>query len=501
MRRCHHQLGAGRVGRPRRVGRGLRSAARIEPRRRADPPRTPSSRIRRRSTRTPAQDSQSTAVLRAAPSRPRLYRQGPERRSRRWPSPGKSRTTRRPSRSTFATRSTAMATRSSPATSSTAGSAWSTRGPRRRIPTSWPRSRAARSCSAWPARIPPRAMPTSTPRSTNFGVEAPDDKTFIVHLTTPGDLLPERRVTLWVAVPIQESVDHQRRRHRGRQLRQLRPVHARRPGTTTARSSSSRTRTGTASKPTLTEIQMPIFAEPADAQAAYEAGEIDAVCPSRPRTSSGSRTDPVLGDRVLGDRHARRSPTTTSTTAPILRRRHQARCEDPKACPTDEQELPDRADRGDRQAGVHRRHVRRDRPGRQQLRRCRASRATTRRSTRIRSISTSAKAHMATALQELGFASAADIPPLKFGFNTGAGHEPRVAFLAEAWRQAFGLETEQIGSDFSVFLTAADRRRLRHRPQRAGVPTTRTRTTSSMACSPAVAATTTASTATRSSTR
>ena len=49
--------------------------------------------------------------------------------------------------------------------------------------------------------------------------------------------------------------------------------------------------------------------------------------------------------------------------------------------------------------------------------------------------------------------SAADLGKLKFGFNSGAGHEPRVAFLAEAWRTAFGLETEQIGSDFSVFLT------------------------------------------------
>ncbi len=48
--------------------------------------------------------------------------------------------------------------------------------------------------------------------------------------------------------------------------------------------------------------------------------------------------------------------------------------------------------------------------------------------------------------------TAADLGKLKFGFNSGAGHEPRVAFLAEAWRQAFGLETEQIGSDFSVFL-------------------------------------------------
>ena len=64
-----------------------------------------------------------------------------------------------------------------------------------------------------------------------------------------------------------------------------------------------------------------------------------------------------------------------------------------------------------------------------------------------------AKASMDKALAELGFASAAEIPPLKFGFNTGGGHEPRVAFLAEAWRTTFGLETEQIGSEFGVFLT------------------------------------------------
>jgi len=65
----------------------------------------------------------------------------------------------------------------------------------------------------------------------------------------------------------------------------------------------------------------------------------------------------------------------------------------------------------------------------------------------------SAKTHMATALAALGVKDAASLGKLKFGFNSNAGHEPRVAFLAEAWRQAFGLQTEQIGSDFSVFLT------------------------------------------------
>jgi ABC-type transport system substrate-binding protein len=65
---------------------------------------------------------------------------------------------------------------------------------------------------------------------------------------------------------------------------------------------------------------------------------------------------------------------------------------------------------------------------------------------------TAAKASMDKALAAIGVSTAADLGKLKFGFNSGAGHEPRVAFLAEAWRQAFGLETEQIGSDFAIFL-------------------------------------------------
>jgi oligopeptide transport system substrate-binding protein len=60
---------------------------------------------------------------------------------------------------------------------------------------------------------------------------------------------------------------------------------------------------------------------------------------------------------------------------------------------------------------------------------------------------------MDKAVEEIGYASVDEIPSLKFGFNTGSGHEPRVAFLAQAWADAFGIETEQIGSEFGVFLT------------------------------------------------
>ena len=111
-----------------------------------------------------------------------------------------------------------------------------------------------------------------------------------------------------------------------------------------------------------------------------------------------------------------------------------------------------------------------------------------------------AQESMALALQELGYASAADIPPLRFGFNTGAGHEPRVAFLAQAWEEAFGLETEQIGSEFGVFLTQRTAGEYDLAPQRLGRRLPALRTTRSLACSRAVAATTTTSTATRRST-
>jgi oligopeptide transport system substrate-binding protein len=66
----------------------------------------------------------------------------------------------------------------------------------------------------------------------------------------------------------------------------------------------------------------------------------------------------------------------------------------------------------------------------------------------------SAKAHLATALTELGLKDAAALGKLKFGYNTGSDHETRVAFMAEAWRTTLGIETEQIGQEWATFLTA-----------------------------------------------
>ena len=76
---------------------------------------------------------------------------------------------------------------------------------------------------------------------------------------------------------------------------------------------------------------------------------------------------------------------------------------------------------------------------------------------------TKAKAAMATALQELGTTdtnkdgavTAADLGVLKFGYNCNAGHLPRVAFLAEAWRTGLGFAETSFDiscTDFPTFL-------------------------------------------------
>jgi ABC-type oligopeptide transport system substrate-binding subunit len=82
-----------------------------------------------------------------------------------------------------------------------------------------------------------------------------------------------------------------------------------------------------------------------------------------------------------------------------------------------------------------------------------------------------AQAAMTLAMQELGVADttgpdatadgvvdyhdAAGLGPMSFGYNCNAGHLPRVAFLAEAWRTTFGLAEGQFDiscTDFATFL-------------------------------------------------
>jgi oligopeptide transport system substrate-binding protein len=80
---------------------------------------------------------------------------------------------------------------------------------------------------------------------------------------------------------------------------------------------------------------------------------------------------------------------------------------------------------------------------------------------------TAAQAAMATAITELGVVdgpdegtdvTAADLGPMTFGYNCNAGHLPRVAFLAEAWRTTFGLTENQFDISCTDFATLLQER-------------------------------------------
>jgi oligopeptide transport system substrate-binding protein len=62
-----------------------------------------------------------------------------------------------------------------------------------------------------------------------------------------------------------------------------------------------------------------------------------------------------------------------------------------------------------------------------------------------------ARRHMEEALVGLGVGSAAQLGSVTMRFVSGYGNDARSAFLAESWRQAFGLDIEQDGTDPGVF--------------------------------------------------
>ncbi|MBA2700200.1 MAG: peptide ABC transporter substrate-binding protein [Chloroflexi bacterium] len=277
-----------------------------------------------------------------------------------------------------------------------------------------------------------------------LGIEAPDDKTFIVHLATPATYFLSA-MTLWVGVPIQEKWITSEGATEAANYVSSGPFVL-----DTWEHNSEIVLKPNPNwygdvKPTLTEIHMAMSPEPAQAMAAYEAGEIDMILPVPTEDVQRVKGDPTLADYS--------EQTGLSITQYDFNNGYkQDRCSDPKACPTanknfrialtqaiDKQAFIDATFAGLGQ--VANSFIMPGIPGYDE------------------SIDpypydpAAAQESMTKALAEIGVTSASELGPLKFGYNSGAGHEPRVAFLAEAWRTQFGLETEQIGSEFGVFLT------------------------------------------------
>jgi oligopeptide transport system substrate-binding protein len=277
-----------------------------------------------------------------------------------------------------------------------------------------------------------------------LGVSAPDDKTFVVKLNTAASYFLTA-LTLWVFVPIEEKwITSPNATEAGNYVSSGPFVLDSWTHNTELVLKPNPNWWGDV-KPTLTELHFFLRSDPAADQAAFEAGELDIVQTPSPDIQR-VMADPVLGPEVLAipqfsvtyytfnnfQDSKMKSFKTPGPTANKDFRIALTQAIDKKA-------FIDATFAGIGQAADS--FVMPGIPGFQP------------------DLSpypfdlASAKDHMAKALAALGKTSAADLGKLKFGFNTGGGHEPRVAFLAEAWRQAFGLETEQIGSDFSVFLT------------------------------------------------
>jgi len=265
------------------------------------------------------------------------------------------------------------------------------------------------------------------------GVSAPDDKTVVVQLAKPATYFADV-MALWIAVPVQEKWIKTPNFTEAANYVGSGPFILDKWDHNSQIVLKPNPNWSGDVKPTLTEIDMSMTTEPAQGQAAYEAGELDMVLtPSE--DIQRVKADPTLGSQVVDiPQLAITYYTFNNKTGPTANKDFRialTQAIDKKAFidatfagigdPANSFVMP----------GI---------PGYQaDLNPYPYDLA-------------SAKQHMDTALAALGVKDAAALGKLKFGFNSGAGHEPRVAFLAEAWRQAFGLQTEQIGSDFSVFL-------------------------------------------------
>jgi oligopeptide transport system substrate-binding protein len=278
-----------------------------------------------------------------------------------------------------------------------------------------------------------------------LGVSAPDERTFVVHLATPATYFLAA-LTLWVFAPMQQQWIEGRNATEAANYVSSGPFAL----NTWKHDSEIVLRPNPYwygdPKPSLTEIQMSIVPEPATQQAAYEVGEIDMVQTPDPDVQR-VRNDPVLGADYRETAmppainyysfNSYQDPSLASYANPGPTANRDFRIALTQAI--DKQALIDTTYAG--LGKVADSVIMPGIPGYQpDLNPYPYDLA-------------SARAHMDSALLALHKNAASELGKLTIGYPSGHGQDSRVAFLAEAWRQAFGLQTEQVGSDLSVFET------------------------------------------------
>lgn len=262
-----------------------------------------------------------------------------------------------------------------------------------------------------------------------FGVEAPDDSTFIVHLSDPAAFFPYV-ATLWVTVPLREDmVFTEAEGYVSSGPMQL--VSWEHNASIVLEPNEN----WAGDPPTLERIEMAMIADPTASLAAYEADELDiGLVPSQ--EVARIEDDPELSQQVLrGDILSIYymgfdliDPNGPFARSVLLRRAfHEV---------VDKETMIQVAFAGI--GTVANQIVPPGMPGHVEG------------FDPIPYDVEQGQADFAAALEELGI-TAADLQ-LQIGYNTDANHENKVEYLQQQWNDAFGVTVEAVGLEWGTYL-------------------------------------------------
>jgi len=267
----------------------------------------------------------------------------------------------------------------------------------------------------------------------NFGVSAPDDKTVVVQLNTPAAYFLDV-LALWIAVPVQEKWITSPNATEAENYVSSGPFMLKEWTHNSKLVIVPNPKWTAGPGPTLTEVDMSMLNDPATAQASYEAGDLDMVL-TPAADLRRVKDDPVLGPQVVDQAQAGIGYYDYNTVkGPTANKDFRIALTEA----IDKQNLIDTTWGGT--GAVANSMVM---PGMQGYQ------------PDLNPYPYNlddAKKHMATALAALGKTSCADFGKLPFGYNTGADHENRVAYMAQQWTKAFGCQFDQVGLEWKVFL-------------------------------------------------
>lgn len=315
---------------------------------------------------------------------------------------------------------------------------------------------AENGCGANPAPTEDAAIETALD---GLGVEAPDDKTFVVHLASPATYFASI-AAMWVAVPIQEKWVTTPN------FTEAENFVASGPFMIQSWEHNSEivlvpNPNWYGEAPKLSEVRYQIGGDVSAAVAAYERGDLDAVLVAAGADIRRVGGDPNLQDQIVDQ------PSLSITYYGY------ATCQQPAdACPASS--LPDgkapTANKNFRialsQAVDKQAFIDLTFGGNGQIANSIVMPGIPGYDEEYNPYPydvTAAQAALATAITELGATdtngdgevNAMDLGTISIGYNKDAGHLPRVAFLAEQWRTNLGFAEEQfdfIGVDFATFL-------------------------------------------------